>query len=248
MKIKDLKPNKRNPRKISDRKLGQLKKSLAKYGDLSGFVFNRQTGELVSGHQRSKVLPADAKIVIEKKFETPSRARTVAEGFVEIEGERFKYREVDADETWAMEAVLAANKHGGEWDQEILRLAIADLPAMDLDSAGFAMDEIEDLKPMAAFQTPVGSAYTDHFDDADREEETDEEYLENNPGPDSSLPKENIDMVNRDAFESIEEKTESKLQKILVVIECDSQDGQKRLKEKLRTEEFNLGQYGAKMY
>lgn len=229
MRIKDLKPNKRNPRKISDRKLGQLKKSLAKYGDLSGFVFNRQTGELVSGHQRSKVLPADAKIVIEKKFETPSRARTVAEGFVEIEGERFKYREVDADETWAMEAVLAANKHGGEWDQEILRLAIADLPAMDLDSAGFAMDEIEDLKPMAAFSAPA----TDHFDDA---EETDEEYIENNPGPDSSLPKENLDMVNRDEnpFEKVEENTEVKDRRIIIIIGCETDDMKKEIREKIR--------------
>jgi hypothetical protein len=41
-----------NPRKISDESAAGLRASLKRFGDLSGIVFNQQTGELVTGHQR----------------------------------------------------------------------------------------------------------------------------------------------------------------------------------------------------
>jgi hypothetical protein len=41
-----------NPRKINDDGAAGLAASLARFGDLSGIVFNRRSGELVTGHQR----------------------------------------------------------------------------------------------------------------------------------------------------------------------------------------------------
>lgn len=258
MKVKDLRPNAKNPRKISDAKLENLKKSLAKFGDLSGFVYNRRSKTLVSGHQRQKSLPADAKIHIEVKHDVPTKAMTVAEGYVLIEGERFKYREVDADPTWEMEALLAANKHSGEWDKDLLKLAIADLPDLDLNLAGFdslelkAMDiEIPKLEA-PAFSSPfVGPASggdpddSDHYEDEEEEsegsdEDADKKYLEENPGPDSMLEKERIpSTVN--AFDAIEEKTDIVGKRFVIIIDCPDEKTKQELREKLRSQVTEAG-------
>lgn len=95
MNIKDLNPNPSNPRKISDATLEYLSKSILKHGDLSGFVYNTRSKQLVSGHQRSKVIPPDSKIKIEKKYDPPTPTGTVAEGYVQVGEERFQYREVE---------------------------------------------------------------------------------------------------------------------------------------------------------
>lgn len=83
MKVSDLKPNPGNPRTISDSQLSMLKKSVEKYGDLSGIVFNRTSQQLIGGHQRTKILPEDAKIVIERNC-SKSKTGTVAEGYTEL--------------------------------------------------------------------------------------------------------------------------------------------------------------------
>lgn len=221
MKIKDLKANRRNPRKISSKKLSMLKASVEKFGDLSGFVFNRRSGQLVSGHQRSKVLPPDATIKIEVKHKIPTQANTVAEGYVEIDGERFKYREVDADEVWETEALLAANKHGGDWDNELLKIIVADVPSIDLSLAGFEIGEIE--VPDLPEAMPVAEAVAEA-------EQTDEEYLAENPGPDSQISKENIST----AFDAVEENTEPQGRRIVLIIDCSTDEMKKDIKEKIR--------------
>lgn len=118
--------------------------SLDKFGDLSGFVFNQRTGNLISGHQRQKVLPKNSAIHIEISHLSPTACMTIAEGYVLIGDERFKYREVDADEEWEMEALLAANKHGGEWDSDALKSIEIDFPEMDFKIAGFDSINLSD--------------------------------------------------------------------------------------------------------
>lgn len=66
MKIKDLKAAGYNPRKISDKHLAMMKKSMVEFGDLSGIIFNRRTGNLVGGHQRVKNFDPDWEIIKEK--------------------------------------------------------------------------------------------------------------------------------------------------------------------------------------
>jgi hypothetical protein len=48
-----------NPRKISDEGAAGLRQSLKRFGDLSGIVFNRRTGELVAGHRRMEQIRAE---------------------------------------------------------------------------------------------------------------------------------------------------------------------------------------------
>lgn len=129
-----LKPNPRNPRKVTKAKLSMLQKSMAKFGDLGGIVFNRQSGQLVGGHQRKEAflaLKADD-ITIERTFDPPTEAGTVAEGFVDLNGERFSYRETDWPADMEAAANLAANRGAGDFDMPML----ADMMS-ELDTSGF---------------------------------------------------------------------------------------------------------------
>ncbi len=145
MKIEDLNPNPRNPRKITNEKLDMLKSAVAEFGDLGCVVFNRQTKQLVGGHQRVKVLDQDTEIVLERLFDEPTRTGTVAEGYIEVDGERFKYREVDWDEVREKAANIAANKHGGEFDLPILSEWLLELDQLNynMDLTGFTPTELE---------------------------------------------------------------------------------------------------------
>lgn len=151
MQISDLKHNPKNPRIIKDEKRDNLAASLAKFGDLGGFVFNRLSGLLVGGHQRSSVFPTDAKIVITKKYDKPTRAGTVAEGVIKFKGERFKYREVEWDDATETAAAIAANNNAGEWDRPMLADALKKLGSFDIDFdmrlTMFTEDELADFAP-----------------------------------------------------------------------------------------------------
>lgn len=145
--IDQLKPNEKNPRKISDEKLQMLKKSLEEFGDLSGIVYNRKLKRLVGGHQRAKTLPKDAEIVIERNYSTPTISGTVAEGYIKLGTERISYREVEWDDAKDLAANLAANKHGGEFDLPKLTDLLKELDELDYDMelTGFEDDEIDKL-------------------------------------------------------------------------------------------------------
>jgi len=146
MKVSDLKPNELNPRQIDDWHLDTLGKSLKKFGDLGCIVFNRRSGKMVGGHQRLKSLPPDSPVTITTNYLTPTQTWTVAEGFVEIDGEKFKYREVDVDEQTEKAMNIAANKHGGEWNLPKLNdwLLELDQENYDMDLTGFSPEELED--------------------------------------------------------------------------------------------------------
>lgn len=145
MKIKDLTPNKRNPRKIDDEHLDMLKRSMEKFGDISGIVNNVRTNRLLGGHQRTKIIPKDAEIVIEKRYDPPTSVGTVAEGYVLFKDEKFKYREVDWDEDTEAAANIAANKQGGHWDDVLLKDTLIDLDSknFDFNLVGFTDIELE---------------------------------------------------------------------------------------------------------
>lgn len=147
MKVSDLSPNLLNPRKIDDFHLDALGKSLKKFGDLSGIIFNRRTGRTAGGHQRVKNISPDATVSIITNYLQPTATGTVAEGFIEIDGERFNYREVDWDETTEKAANISANKQGGEFDIPKLNdwLLELDQENYDMDLLGFSPEELENL-------------------------------------------------------------------------------------------------------
>lgn len=244
MKIDRLKPNKNNPRKISESKLLVLEKSLEKFGDLSGFVYNRRTKALVSGHQRTKTLPEDAEIKITKRHKEPTKAFTVAEGHIMIGEEQFSYREVDAPEEWEMEALLAANKHGGEWDNEKLRLNFADFPDMDISLTGFDIPELSDIgiEIESLVMPDIG---------LDQDTQTDESYVRDTPTINEEIDTENPNLINyekkesevpgevtdidkSDAFEEVEEKEDIVGKRFVIIIDCKDNEHKKQIREKIR--------------
>lgn len=147
MQVKNLSPNEHNPRKIQDHRLKMLKKAMARFGDLSGVVFNQKTKNLVGGHQRTKIFNASTPVTVLKKYSKPTKTGTVAEGFIELDNERFAYREVYWDANLEKAANIAANKQAGEWDQDLLATWMKDLSAFDLDfDLDLTMFDEEELK------------------------------------------------------------------------------------------------------
>lgn len=133
MKVSDLAPNPKNPRRTTDAKLSALRKALLEFGDLSGIVFNRKSGQLVGGHQRTRLFDENSQVTILRKYSKPTRTGTVAEGFVLLEGERFAYREVVWSKHKEMAANLAANKAAGTWDNDIVSEMLKELGSFDAD-------------------------------------------------------------------------------------------------------------------
>lgn len=162
MKLSELSPNPENPRKITAEQQSALKKSIYEFGDLSGFVYNETSEQLVGAHQRQLVMPGDSEIVIEKKYSKPTRTGTTAEGFVIVDGERFSYRQVRWGKQREMAANIAANKHGGEFDNAKLAPWLLELDSfnLDLDLVGFSKEEFEDV--CAPFRT-MPSEGEDHI-------------------------------------------------------------------------------------
>jgi hypothetical protein len=145
--VKDLAPNPKNPRKITDEKLNLLRKAVYEFGDLSGIVFNRSTGNLVSGHQRTKVIPSDAAITLVEKYKKPTRTGTMATGFIDIDGEKFTYREVLWSDSMEKAAALAANRNAGDWDNNLVAEWLRELDdfGLDTDLTMFSRDERDEL-------------------------------------------------------------------------------------------------------
>jgi DNA modification methylase len=153
-KLSDLNPNPKNPRSITEPKLKALQAALVEFGDLGGFVYNRKTKQLVGGHQRLKLFDANAPIVLEKKYNKPTKTGTVAEGFIELKGERFKYREVLWDSIREKAANIAANKGAGDWDNKLLTEWFKEIDALDFNLDLTMFDEKEREKYLGKESKP----------------------------------------------------------------------------------------------
>lgn len=111
----------KNPRKITDAQLEQLKLNIQELGDLSGIVHDLNTDEIISGNQRSKVINInECEIEIVKKYDEPNEQGTIAFGFVIFENQRLNYRQVRWNEKQREKACITANALGGEFDYDIL--------------------------------------------------------------------------------------------------------------------------------
>jgi hypothetical protein len=146
MKTSDWQANPRNPRTISDPQLAALKAAMIEFGDLSGLIVNRTTLNTIGGHQRIKVL-GDLPVTIVNRFDPPTKRGTIAEGFVEYQGERFVYREVVWTPTQEKAAMIAANKHGGDFETDLLGELLKELKDEDfaMDLTGFSERELNRL-------------------------------------------------------------------------------------------------------
>lgn len=154
----DLKPSPYNPRRISDEQLGRLRQAMEEFGDLSGIVRNVRSGRLVGGHQRVKNLDSKWPIVSSPFSDAQG---TVSLGWVDTPWGRWTYREVDWDEAREKAANIAANKHGGEFDNEKLSALLDDLAETEfsVDLLGFDLEEVAQLSKLVGnvpIELPAG--------------------------------------------------------------------------------------------
>jgi hypothetical protein len=133
MKIKDLKDNPANPRRVKDGHHAMLTKSMLEFGDISGIVYNQTTDRLLGGHQRKVSFEDNFPIVITKTYDPPTKSGTVKEGYIDAAGDRFNYREVRWDENKEIAANIAANKGAGQFDYNMLQEHLLQLDASNYD-------------------------------------------------------------------------------------------------------------------
>lgn len=134
---------------MSDADKRRMKRSLAEFGDLSGIVLNRRTGNLVGGHQRADVLLQNGRLVL-SDLPAPESDGTVACGHIEYDGKRYNVRVVDWDDIKAQAAMLAANRFArvGKDDPDMLGSIMQELTTadFDLELTGFDEDAVADIR------------------------------------------------------------------------------------------------------
>ena len=148
--IGDFNQAKYNPRKITPVQLQALNKSIEEFGDLSGVVINEKTNTIVAGHQRLKTLGnKKTKIVTQKHKDAFG---TVAMGHIEVtkeDGSVFNVplRMVHWDLRKEKLANIAANNHGGEFDNQKLGKLLAELDEkpFDIELTGFSNGAMQNM-------------------------------------------------------------------------------------------------------
>ena len=123
--VSDIRPAKYNPRKDlkpGDAEYEKLKKSIETFGYVEPVIWNKQTGHVVGGHQRLKILMEQGESEIDCVV-------------------------VDMDETQEKALNVALNKVSGDWDLPKLADLISDLDEsmFDVSLTGFDAAEIDDL-------------------------------------------------------------------------------------------------------
>lgn len=165
MKIDDIKSASYNPRKISGEQKRALAKSINEFGDLSGIILNKRTNTLIGGHQRVSVIKAHpTKIVTTPHTDNYG---TVAMGNIVVKTEKGSFnvplRVVDWDKRKEKLANIAANNHGGEFDNQKLGKLLAELDkskAFDVELSGFTDAEVKNLLKASMNQDEYQQKYT----------------------------------------------------------------------------------------
>lgn len=127
LKLKDLTPAEYNPRTITENGLAGLGNCQAKFGDISGIVFNARSQRLVCGHQRVKNLKG-SEIFVDKVEDDPTG--TIALGhIITADKRRFSFRVVDWNNITEKAAMVSANAEtiSGDWELEGLESMLEEL-------------------------------------------------------------------------------------------------------------------------
>lgn len=146
----------KNPRKITQAQLDQLKENIQELGDLSGIVHDLNTDEIISGNQRSRVIDINkCEVVLTETYDEPNAQGTVAWGYVLFEGQKLNYRQVRWDDRQREKANITANALGGDWDYNILK---QDFRFSDLMDWG-----LENLQPQLEIENQRKEVKEDKF-------------------------------------------------------------------------------------
>lgn len=183
LQLNDLREAEYNPRIISQKRLDNLQKSMVRFGDLSGVVYNEATKKLISGHQRLKTLREaglKTKIVTTKvkdKHGTTGEGHIVAET---AEGTiRIPLRVVNwTDKKAEMAANIAANAHGGDFDRAKLGALLVKLEkGKDFDIDVIGLDPLS-LRGLMQTMPAIGGGEKESGGDDDEFPEFDENSFE----------------------------------------------------------------------
>ena len=124
-KVVDLIPADYNPRKDlkpGDKEYEKLRRSIMEFGYVDSVIWNEQSGQVVGGHQRLKVLK-------------------------ELGHEEIDVSVVDLDEQREKALNIALNKIEGDWDKSVLKELLLDIDTgdFDMDLTGFDAEELDKL-------------------------------------------------------------------------------------------------------
>lgn len=121
-KLSELNPAPYNPRQISEQQLERLKNSITEFSLVEPIIWNRQTGHVVGGHQRYKVLQS-----------------------LGVQSTQVVVVDIPLSKEKALN--LALNRIHGDWDLEMLRDVIIDIDTGEfpIELTGFDYDELKDL-------------------------------------------------------------------------------------------------------
>lgn len=123
--IEELSPADYNPRKIlrrGDKGYEKLKASLIEFGEVLPIVWNKQTGNIVGGHQRYFMYLDEGRKSLEVSV-------------VDIPLEKEK----------ALNITLNNEKVGSEWDTDKLAAIVSELNTPDLQLTGFDEEDLDSL-------------------------------------------------------------------------------------------------------
>ena len=128
-----------NPRRMSERDLEKLGKSMIEFGVVEAVVANRRTQHIVGGHQR--VTAAELVDIVE-----------------------LPVRWVDLDPVREKQLNLALNRIHGTWDEALLSTVLKEIEADggELALTGFDVDEVEKYLS-ETFGTPEVAMPPDEF-------------------------------------------------------------------------------------
>lgn len=159
--ISDLKGADYNPRTITEKGLNNLSESLLEFGDLSGVVFNRYSGNLISGHQRIETIHRGGFETQIKTKPKKDKHGTVAEGTISYKTPNgvisLPYRVVHwADKERELTANIAANAQGGVFDNRKLALMTAELQRNGDFNIGLTGLDIVTIKSLPKLDDPAG--------------------------------------------------------------------------------------------
>lgn len=156
LSLESLRPAPYNPRTITDQAKAALQVSIERFGDISGIVWNRRSGNIIAGHQRLDVLRkahGEALDLIDGAIHTPS-------------GERFPVRVVDWDDQTELAANIAANSPSmqGAFTPDVMGLldTIRGFDPIQFDALRF--DELTNsLKLSLGVPLPAGNTDPDEI-------------------------------------------------------------------------------------
>lgn len=146
--IKQLRGAGYNPRMITDRRLDDLEKSIASFGDLSGVVFNNsvKSGVLVSGHQRlSSIKGWKTRVEVSPASDDHG---TVGVGYIYAESPKGRQVQIPlrvvnwSDRRAEYAANIAANAHGGEFDNKKLAQLVEKLDMTKIPAEIVGLDAL----------------------------------------------------------------------------------------------------------